>query len=261
MRLADGRGALGRGGRTDRGARGAGAGGGGGGGARAAARRAGRAGAWSSRAAGAGRAGPARAWRGRGRCWGAPCRMRAAGERARRGLPPTRPFARRFLAARGRAAAGQWRSGPRASLLFTCRMLKGFSACRYGFSRRGVLHTLSEPRPPRSRCGDLCCRRSSVPPECRLSRRRTSSEPRLDGVSRLRGAVSTRCAAEAVLGVSDPLARPTRSETVRFRKIDLLGREKRFVGPRTTNGTTCGLSRVSAGDMASDFACLSQSLT
>lgn len=114
----------------------------------AGARRAGRAGAWSSRAAG--RAEPARAWRGRGR------RSRVAPSlRCATSAHNARPsdtavheplFSRRFFKrGRGRGVgADQWLHAARAhlprapaparDLLFTCRILKGFSACRYGFS-------------------------------------------------------------------------------------------------------------------------------
>lgn len=109
----------------------------------AAARREDRAGAWSSRAAG--RARPARAWRGRGRrYWVAPSLT----------LPPSAHSARPWDTAvqarlfsedffrRGRGRGGAATNGsacpPRPALpptlLFTCRILKGFSACRYGFS-------------------------------------------------------------------------------------------------------------------------------
>lgn len=74
-------------------------------------------------------------------------------------------FFRRFFS-RGRGeAAGQWRRGPprprdapASLLLFTCRILKGFSACRYGFSSASYVkrRPASGVRRPASRA-----------PECR----------------------------------------------------------------------------------------------
>lgn len=125
-----------------------------GGGAAAAATRAGRAGAWSSRAAG--RALPARAWRARG-CsrWVAPSRAARRGTSAHthtrfdtavRYSIFSEDFFRRGW--RRGERGDQWRRSTRPRppaelpprsplLLFTYRILKGFSACRYGFSYAG----------------------------------------------------------------------------------------------------------------------------